>query len=140
MAYKVLIGDVTVICDTAQDALALIALQSSGKTASSTTPRTVRAVSGAQKKLSPQAKNVLRMLEAVRGAGQSGITAKQLAESLGMTDARGLGGYGTAFGHLIGGRVAFDDVITRGRSEDNERAWMPGPKIDEAISLIELHG
>jgi hypothetical protein len=139
MAFRVMIDDVPVFCDTPEDAVAL-ARASAGKGKSkgtkshmpAPTPSTGAAISRGDN-------DVLgaRMLQIVANGGDHGVASATLAQGLGIKDAKGIGPIKIALRRMLAAHgMSFDDIIERRQGGPNGTKWHGKGRIGEALEKI----
>jgi len=148
MRYRIEVEGRVIECESAEDAVALLAaLKNGGRTRRATQKRQSRERRDQGEIIVPleptpagraQLKEAVAILMRVERAGSEGIPVAAIAGELEMRDARGLGVY-SAMGnrYLEGTDLAFQDAIKRVRGEDGIKRWLPGKKIARVIAQLK---
>jgi hypothetical protein len=145
--YRVLIAGVPVECDDAEEAKRLaLSMAHKGEgskrrvQAKDSSPREKDKRRGGFK--SPQYTHVmgaysLKMLNAIKDAGPSGIVAERLAGALGFRSSKALGPItATVNQQLAQSGIKLDDVVVR-RRVGKDRTWFATEGIEKAIKTFQ---
>lgn len=141
MSYSVTIQGIDVACQDPRDVLRLIEAASS-RSADAVSQRgrgRPRAQDAKQQeKLKAQRRLVKSFLIAIQAAGDSGSSAKSLAQNLDLRGPKGVGGAAVVVNRFLAD-AGFDakDVYRRAKRVVGEsRRWIPGSRIAEAIAAL----
>lgn len=137
MAYRIVIGNVKIECDTVEDLTAFLdkhglpgGNSEGGGSGSPPPPVNLGAPND-------QGSPAYRMLRIVHGGGTHGVPNEALVTSLRLSSGRGLGPFMRGVQrqlHNIG--MTADDVVSQRRAPDGRR-WHSGPRIEEAIQRLQ---
>jgi hypothetical protein len=152
MAYTVEIEGYTVVCETSEEVVRLLAAvranprpPEAGRTAPRATkpakpvvdlhPEARRAIWG-EGRISKE--EAFKILVAVRDSGERGVSVVELAKMAGFKDARGLGIVSAFLGReLEQVGLAFGHVVHREKREGGKR-WFPTQTMEEAIKRLGI--
>lgn len=152
MAFKINIAGIEVVCDSAEEAIALTQKLSGAKQQAQQPPaKKATVVQPAQPEL-PQFESfkaggfdteaaTKAFLSTIRRANGSGVNGEALASVLGVKHAKGLGGRLA----LINKKVVADGFrpedlyyVVRDSSTDHLRRWYAGPKLGMYLDALDL--
>jgi hypothetical protein len=139
--------DGSIVCDTMHEALALADAIQHRKMGSATAKAehhhngNGRILDGLVPRtpfVPKSAAPLIKMLEAISAAPEDGIAAQELAEHLGLTHSKGLGGY-QAMANSKLREIGYEasNVFQRTYNSEGKSFWEAGPMIKDAIATLK---